>query len=91
MNEDALQSVLLPILRELEGVMDHIVLIGGWVPGLHRCFGSSEEWRVKPLGTIELDVFLGKTEEDSASIQQLARVLLEAGFKPVGKGTASAI
>ena len=42
MNEDALQSVLLPILRELEGVMDHIVLIGGWVPELHRreCSGG---------------------------------------------------
>lgn len=91
MKEDAFQSVLLPILRELEGVMDHIVLIGGWVPELHRRFGSSEEWRVKPLGTIELDVFLRKTEEDRASVQQLARVLLEAGFKPVGEGSASAI
>jgi len=52
MNEDTLQSVLLPILRALEGVMDHIVLIGGWVPELHRRFGSSEEWRVKPLGRL---------------------------------------
>jgi hypothetical protein len=91
MNEDAFQTVLLPILRELEGVMDHIVLIGGWVPELHRRFGSSCEWRVKPLGTLELDVFLGKTEEDPASVRRLARVLLDAGFRPVGEGTASAI
>ncbi len=41
MNEDAFQTVLLPILRELEGVMDHIVLIGGWVPELHRRLSST--------------------------------------------------
>ncbi len=91
MSEDAFQTMLLPILRELEMVMDHIVLIGGWVPELHRRFGSSEEWRVKPLGTVELDVFLRNPEEVPASVQELARVLLEAGFKPVGKGSASAI
>jgi hypothetical protein len=71
MNEDAFQSVLLPILRELEGVLDHLVLIGGWVPELHRRFGGSEEWRVKPLATIELDVFLKETWQDLSTVRTL--------------------
>jgi len=91
MNDRAFQSVLLPILRELEGVLDQLVLIGGWVPELHRCFGSAEEWRVKPLGTVELDVFLKETMKNPTFVQQLARVLVEAGFRPVGEGSASAI
>ncbi len=51
MTDDAFGSVLVPILKELRGFLGHLVVIGGWVPELHRRFGSPDEWAVKPLGT----------------------------------------
>ena len=51
MTDDAFQSVFVPILKVLRGSLGDLVVIGGWVPELHRRLGDSGEWAVKPLGT----------------------------------------
>ncbi|GMR14369.1 MAG: hypothetical protein BMS9Abin29_2622 [Gemmatimonadota bacterium] len=52
MTDDAFDSVLVPILRDLRDYLGDLVVIGGWVPELHRRFGDTQEWAVKPLGTM---------------------------------------
>lgn len=91
MNEDAFGSVLLPILKELRGFLGHLVVIGGWVPELHRRLGSSEEWLVKPLGTTELDVLVGVSQDGEYSHRGLAEALAAAGFAPVAAEGASPV
>ena len=38
--DDELDSVPLPVLWELREHLSHLVLIGGWVPQLHRRFSG---------------------------------------------------
>ncbi len=42
MTDDAFDLVLVPVLRDLRDYLGDIVLIGGWVPELHRRFGGTE-------------------------------------------------
>ena len=85
MTDDAFGSVLVPILKELRGFLGHLVVIGGWVPELHRPFGSSDEWAVKPLGTTEVDMLVGDAGPEGKTHQELAEALAGAGFTPVGR------
>jgi hypothetical protein len=87
MSEDAYELVLLPVLRELLPHLGRLVLIGGWVPELHRRFGPHGDWAVKPLKTIEVDVLVVGADEAGP----LASTLLRAGFVPVGDATVSAV
>ncbi len=91
MTDDAFGSVLVPILKELRGFLGHLVVIGGWVPELHRRFGSSDEWAVKPLGTTEVDMLVGGAGPEGNTHQELAEALVGAGFAPVGTEGASAV
>lgn len=72
MKEDAFQSVLLPILRELEGVMDHIVLIGGLSP--------SGEWPRTVGGPT-----VGGKEKDGVSDLEVARRYVEVRLGSSGR------
>ena len=87
MSEDPFELVLLPVLRELLPHLGRLVLIGGWVPELHRRFGPHGDWAVKPLKTIEVDVLVAGTDEAAP----LASTLERAGFVPVGDASVSAV
>jgi hypothetical protein len=91
MTDDAFDSVLGPILRDLRDYLGDIVVIGGWVPELHRRFGDTQEWAVKPLGTTEVDILLGGPDTSRSLPRSLAEALAEAGFSPVGENGPSAI
>ena len=82
MNEGALEGVLLPILREMKEHLPRLVLIGGWVPQLHRRFGSGGGWSRDPISTIELDILLTKQAPGLGS-KPLSDTLYKAGFRPV--------
>ncbi len=95
MTDDAFDSVLVPILRDLRDYLGDLVVIGGWVPELHRRFGDTREWAVKPLGTTEVDILMSGpgTSRNPPRIlaEALAETLVEAGFSPVGEDGPSAV
>jgi hypothetical protein len=92
MNADPFNSILIPILRDLRDYLAQIVVIGGWVPELHRRFGETGEWVVKPLGTTEVDMLIVEAESSGEAPIALGQALAEMGFSPVGRGgTASAV
>lgn len=88
--DDALDSVLLPVLWELREHLSHLVLIGGWVPQLHRRFSGEAGWSMAPIATLELDILLTEAVPGGAR-RTLAVTLLEAGFRPMGRGRAPAV
>jgi hypothetical protein len=69
-----------PIIRELSPHLDEVVVIGGWVPELHRRFGPEGDWAVRPLRSVEVDVLLS----GSAGAQSIGLTLQKGGFIPVG-------
>jgi len=83
MTDDPFSSVFVPVLVELRGVLESLVVIGGWVPELHRRFGGSAHWAVKPLGTTEVDVLLDVRNGEVGDHRALAEALALAGFAPV--------
>ena len=91
MTDDAFELVLVPILRDLRDHLDDLVVIGGWVPELHRRFGDTEEWAVKPLGTTEVDILIGDPDASRGPRRSLAETLVDAGFSPLGENGPSAI
>jgi len=91
MTDDAFQSVFVPILKVLRGSLGDLVVIGGWVPELHRRLGDSGEWAVKPLGTTEVDLLVDHAEGSGKAHQDLAEALIGAGFTPVAVEGASAV
>jgi Nucleotidyltransferase len=90
MTNDAFGSVFLPILRELRDFLGDIVVIGGWVPEVHRRFGASGEWSVEPLRTTEVDLLMGNLGAGGSS-DELANALRDAGFRPLGNEDPSAV
>jgi nucleotidyltransferase-like protein len=88
---DAFDSVLVPILWDLRDYLSDIVVIGGWVPELHRRFGDTGEWAVKPLRTTEVDILIGPAARSRDPASSMAEALAEAGFSPIGENDASAI
>ena len=91
MTDDAFDLVLVPILRDLRDHLGDLVVIGGWVPELHRRFGDTQEWAVKPLGTTEVDILIGGPDTSQRPLRFLAKTLAEAGFSPLGENGPSAI
>ncbi len=91
MTDDAFDSVLVPILRELRDYLGDLVVIGGWVPELHRRFGGTGEWVVKPLGTTEVDILMSGPDTSRDLRRFLAEALAGAGFSPVGEDDPSAV
>ena len=91
MTDDAFDLVLVPILRELRDHLPDLVVIGGWVPELHRRLGDTGEWAVKPLATTEVDILIGGPDASQNRPRLLAEALTEAGFSPIGEKSPSAI
>jgi hypothetical protein len=91
MTDDHFDTVLAPVLRGLSHHLDGLVVIGGWVPELHRRFGPPGEWAVRPLHTTEVDVLAptpGGTDPHAPSI---SAALAAAGFTPVTQEGPSAV
>lgn len=91
MTDDAFESVLVPVLRDLQRFLGDMVVIGGWVPELHRRFGEEGEWGVRPLGTTEVDILMAPPESSQHAPRTLAEAMVEAGFSPVGNEDVSAV
>jgi hypothetical protein len=87
-SEEHFRLVLFPILSELRDYLPHIVLIGGWVPFLHRHFGGAGGWEKDPVSTVELDVLLSETPAQG-SPGTLSEILLGAGFQAVDRNSPS--
>jgi hypothetical protein len=89
-SEEHFRLVLFPILSELRDYLPQIVLIGGWVPFLHRHFGGAGGWEKDPVSTVELDVLLSETPAQG-SPGALSEVLLGAGFQAVDRNSPPAV
>lgn len=91
MSDDDFETVLVPILRELRGHLASLTVIGGWVPELHRRFGSLGEWAVRPLRTTEVDVLLPPLGGNAPGAASISATLAAAGFTPVTTDGPSAV
>jgi len=91
MTDDHFDTVLAPVLAGLRDHLDRLVVIGGWVPELHRRFGQLGDWAVRPLHTTELDVLASMPEETDPAAPLLSAALAAAGFTPVTTGGPSAV
>jgi len=89
-SEDPFEGILQPILRELKDHLPHLVLIGGWVPQLHRRFGDEEGWSRDPISTVELDILLPDAPLPGGP-KALSDTLLRAGFRPVDRNSPPAV
>lgn len=76
------------VLWALRAHLDDLVLIGGWVPYLHRRYGTIPGWRTDPIFTTELDFMLDPRDLGLAG-GGLADALRAAGFRPSGHGPAA--
>jgi hypothetical protein len=88
--EDPFEGILRPILKDLKDHLPYLVLIGGWVPQLHRRFGSEEEWARDPISTFELDILLPDSPLPGGP-RVLSDTLLNAGFRPVDRNSPPAV
>lgn len=73
------------ILRVLAPYLPDIVIIGGWVPELHRRHGTAT-WRTTPARTSELDVLVGPAL-DPKGRPKLRELLEGARIRPARPGT----
>jgi hypothetical protein len=89
--DDPFDSIFVPIVRDLQDVLDNLVVIGGWVPELHRRFGETEEWSVKPLATTEVDLLLDGSGDIDGAHEAVVETLERVGFSPTGGERASAV
>ena len=62
-----------------------VVIIGGWVPELHRLYGGAT-WRTVPSRTTELDVLVGSVL-DPRGRPKLRELLEDAQIRPARPGT----
>jgi hypothetical protein len=89
--ENSYSTVLLPVLRDLRSSLDRMVIIGGWVPELHRRADERARWAVEPLATIEIDILVVDFERNPDGSTSIAEHLVAAGFAPIGGQRASAV
>lgn len=75
-----LERGLRAVLWELRDYLSDLVLIGGWVPHLHRRYGPIAEWRGALSFTAELDVLVPR-RLPRRDRPPLAEVLAAAGFE----------
>ena len=88
--DEDLERGLLPVLWELREHLPQLVLIGGWVPQLHRWFSGERGWSMLPVATVELDILLPEVWPGDTR-RSLVETLLEAGFRPVGESRPPAV
>jgi len=85
-----LEAGLRRVLRALGPYLADLVLIGGWVPYLHRRYGGIERWDAGLSFTSELDVLVATGRLDARERPPLADLLRQAGLRPAGTPHGSA-
>ncbi len=75
------EQALRRVLWELREYLADVVIIGGWVPYLHKRYGGFKEWRSKVSRTAEIDVLV-HTRVIAGARPTLRELLVDAGFKP---------
>jgi hypothetical protein len=75
-----LEHGLRAVLWELRDYLPELVLIGGWVPHLHRRYGPFPEWRGSLSFTAELDILV-PCRLPRGERPPLRDVLVAAGFE----------
>lgn len=76
---DGREQALRRVLWLLRDHLPQLVVVGGWVPQLHRAHGGFASWQSRLSGTGELDVLIASTI-DLAGRPPLAALLRDAGF-----------
>lgn len=87
---DALEERLREVLRALRPYLGDLVLIGGWVPELHRRYGDVREWRSRMSLTREADVLV-PGQIDPRERPDIVSLLTGAGFRPMDDEAAAAV
>lgn len=85
-----LERGLRRILWELRDYLPELVVIGGWVPYLHRQYGGFRRWDAPVLLTVELDVLL-EHPLPRAERPSLPDLLHAASFLPAGAAGGNAV
>lgn len=75
-----LERGLRAVLWALRDYLPDLVLIGGWVPHLHRRHGPFPEWRGSLSLTAELDLLVSR-QLPAGERPLLREVLIAAGFE----------
>lgn len=83
----ALEADLRRVLRALGPYLADLVLIGGWVPYLHRRYGGIERWDAWLSFTSELDVLVATGRLDARERPPLADLLRQASLKMIPVAT----
>jgi hypothetical protein len=84
-----LEHALQRILWELHSYLPDIVIIGGWVPYLHRRYGWAAAWNSALSLTAEVDVLV-PANLPAHGRKSLAEILGGAGFKPTSSNDDAA-
>ena len=87
-NRDVLEHALQRILWELRPYLPDVVIIGGWVPYLHRRYGPVPAWNSALSLTAEVDVLV-TANLPADGRKSLAEILGGAGFKPTSSSAAA--
>ena len=85
-----LERGLRAVLWDLRDYLPDLVLIGGWVPHLHRRYGPFTEWRGDLSLTGELDLLVGR-RIPPGDRPTLPDMLLAAGFERVSGAAGDAV
>jgi hypothetical protein len=79
------------VLEVLRPYLPDIILIGGWVPDLHRRYGALSGWRSKLSFTSELDVLIADGALPCGDRPTLMELLIRGDLRPVGDVTGAAV
>jgi hypothetical protein len=77
------------VLHALRPYLPDLVLIGGWVPYLHRRYGTIRRWEAALSFTRELDLLLPATSLALENRPPLAKLLAAAGLLPTNPATTA--
>jgi hypothetical protein len=89
-NRDILEHALQRIVWELRPYLADIVIIGGWVPHLHRRYGSASAWNGALSLTAEVDVLVSPDLPTDGRMS-LAEILERVGFAPTDSNDSAAV
>lgn len=87
---EALEAGLRRVLRAFAPYLADLVLVGGWVPYLHRRYAGIERWDAGLSFTSELDVLVATGRLDARERPPLADLLRQAGLRPASTPRGSA-
>ena len=85
-----LEKGLRQVLWTVRGYLPDLVLIGGWVPYLHRRYGPFPDWRGDLSLTRELDLLVDR-RLDRGARPTLPEVLKEAAFQQAPGSAVNAV